>query len=91
MIKIVYQFNHNLFWSEIIPPFLVYLPSPTPPSEDPDVKTSTSGMLYTMICYVFCGRVKLYSSPHLWLEQVLSLALQIKKVRNKIYIGQFSN
>ena len=48
-------------------------------------------MLYTMICYVFCGRVKLYSSPHLWLEQVLSLALQIKKVRNKIYIGQFSN
>ena len=36
-------------------------------------------VVYAKICYVFCGKVKFYSSPHLWLELVLSLALQIKK------------
>ena len=40
-------------------------------------------MLYAKICYVFCGTVKFYSSPHLWLEQVLSLALQIKNMQFK--------
>ena len=55
--------------------------SPLPTIPAPAIRRSGSKNIswYAKICYVFSGRVKFYSSPHLWLEQVLSLALQIKK------------
>ena len=71
-------------------------PPPPPPPTIPASVIWTSGckniswyvICKDMLCLLWEGEI--FSSPHLWLEQVLSLALQVKNMHSKIH-GQFSN